>query len=100
MEVFTEPVVSLSPEITMTEPSPSSVAVGYQRPAPMPAVAAKDSVAGLNAAVSGSPRKLSYFLVPPRTNGLPSGRITIPLQNMSQVRRKVRTVCVGGSHTP
>src|SRR5436305_3694614 len=58
------------------------------------------SLVGSKAEVRGSPKKGSYRRVPPRTNGRPSGKTTMPLQNMSQVILNVRIVADGGSQTP
>src|ERR1700676_3621071 len=57
------------------------------------------SLRGLKAAVRGSPKNGSYCSVPPRTNGLPSGKTTMPLQNMSQAIGKVLIVSFLGSQT-
>src|ERR1700730_17743209 len=83
----------------MTEPLPSTVPVGYQRPAPMLGMAENAPASGSKAAVRGSPKNGSYFKVPPKRNGLPFGRTTMPLQNMSQPILKVLIVSATGSHT-
>src|ERR1700724_4803688 len=72
------------PESTRTEPSPSTVPVGYHRPPPMLGMFTNFSLSGLKAAVRGSPKNGAYCSGAPRTQGLPSGKTTMPLQNMSQ----------------
>src|SRR5215217_7296318 len=87
--VLTVELVLVSPETTNTEPLPSTVPVGYQRPPFICAASVNVSVVGSKKAVLGSPRKSSYLSVPPRTSGRPLDNITMPLQNMSHLIGKV-----------
>src|SRR6185436_12777813 len=93
-------LVLVSPETTNTEPLPSTVPVGYQRPPFICAVSVNVSVVGSKAAVLGSPKKSSYLSVPPRTSGRPLDNMTIPLQNMSHLIGKVLALPFAGSQTP
>src|SRR5439155_13669432 len=93
------PPISFNPEKVITRPSPSTVVVGYQRPCAMFCRSVNRPVAGSNAALRGSPWKGSYCRLPPLMSGRPSGRTTIPLQNMSQPSDCVTSVSVCGSQT-
>src|SRR3954449_10261995 len=97
---LTEPMSR--PEIASTVPSASTVPVGYQRPPDIGALFVNVSVDGLNDDVFFSPIQGgggSYLIVPPRTNGWPSGSTTMPLQNMSHRMRNERSVRLTGSKT-
>src|ERR1051325_1130614 len=98
--VLTVELVSVSPDTTNTEPLPSTVPVGYQRPPLICAASVNVSDAGSKTAVLGSPKKSSYLRVPPRTSGRPLDNITMPLQNMSHRIGKVLTIPLAGSQTP
>src|SRR4029078_683004 len=70
----------LSPEKTSTRPSPSSVAVGYQRPTLMFGAADQVFVLALKIDVSGMPTSATWW--PPATNVRPSASSTCPAQNV------------------
>src|ERR1044072_9498704 len=70
----------LSPEKTSTRPSPSSVAVGYQRPTVMFGAADHVFVFALKIDVSGIPTSAARS--PPATKVRPCASSTSPAQNV------------------
>src|SRR5579871_1104610 len=77
------PALELSPENAMIRPSPSAVAVPYQRPSAMLGVSRNSPVTGSKMDARFSPAKepvVRYAAVPPTTRGRPSGSTAVPLQ--------------------
>src|SRR4051794_39917882 len=70
----------LSPEKTRTRPSPSAVAVGYQRPTLMFGAAAQVLLLALKMDVSAIPTSATWC--PPATNVRPSASSTWPEQKV------------------
>jgi hypothetical protein len=67
----------------MIRPSPKVKTVGYQRPCAMFDTSVKELLDGSKIEDFKDPWKGSYSCVPPLMKARPSGRTTMPLQNMS-----------------
>src|SRR5712692_3668000 len=82
----------LSPEVTSTRPSPSVVAVGYQRACDMPGAFVQVFVVGLKMLAVLVPSSAGPPVHPPTTSVRPSARLTWPPQKM------LPPVCGTGIH--